>query len=245
MMCQTPVQTPREANGIALLDNPIWNALSGEHGHLALVRESARRYPPEIGPLAGIRDQSEPSYADLRTLTGPGGVVALFHQQAQQARHGWTALREALMCQMVCDAGPQPDERLLPAEVELRPLTAVDAPAMVALAALTEPGPFEPRTVELGSFFGIFRGEQLVAMAGQRTRVPGFIEVSAVCTHPSARGRGYARTLIGRVNEDIFRQDRIPYLHSLAANASAIAVYHSLGFRFRRELHLAILRSDG
>ena len=76
------------------------------------------------------------------------------------------------------------------APVAIRPLTLDDEPQMAALVALTEPGPWRPRTIELGDYFGVFDGDRLVAMAGERQRLPGFTEVSAVCTHPDARRRG-------------------------------------------------------
>jgi predicted GNAT family acetyltransferase len=134
--------------------------------------------------------------------------------------------------------------RLLPLEAEMRSLTAVDAPAMVELAQLTEPGPFQLRTIELGAFFGIFHGCSLMAMSGQRLSLPGFIEVSAVCTHPDARGRGYAPALMSTVMEDIRARGKTPILHSLSSNEPAIAVYRSLGFTLRRTFHLAILQND-
>jgi len=115
---------------------------------------------------------------------------------------------------------------------------------MVELAKLTEPGPFRKRTSELGAFFGIFENDRLLAMTGQRMHVPGFTEVSAVCTHPDARGRGYARTLIATVMRDILAQNRTPFLHVFAHNTSAIRVYEALGFTQRRVLHLAILKNE-
>jgi predicted GNAT family acetyltransferase len=120
---------------------------------------------------------------------------------------------------------------------------------MVELAHLTEPGPFRERTAELGTFFGIFDAERLLAMAGERTRVPalnesGLTEVSGVCTHPDARGRGYAHTLIARVHQQIRSRGDIPYLHSWSSNTSAIAVYQRLGYTFRRQFHLQAFRKD-
>jgi predicted GNAT family acetyltransferase len=96
----------------------------------------------------------------------------------------------------------------------------------------------------LGKFFGIFESGRLMAMAGQRMRVPGFIEVSAVCTHPDARGRGYAGILMSAVMEDIFQQGATPFLHAFADNYSAIRVYRRLGFIQRRTLQLAVLKDE-
>ena len=224
----------------SLLDNPIYNALGADQAGIAVTSGQARRFPIYIGPLAGIPDQSTRSYADLRQLAGDSHPVALFLADPPQIPSGWTVLREALMDQMVCrQASGRPQRE--PEGATIRQLTPADAPAMVALAKLTEPGPFHLRTIELGTFFGVFHGPSLVAMAGQRLSPPGFVEVSAVCTHPDARGRGYAPLLMSTVMDDIFARGKTPMLHSLASNEAAIAVYRRLGFTFQRNLNLAIL----
>ena len=225
------------------LDNPIWNSLLTEHSSLALSNRSARRYPAGIGPLSGISRQSEDNYEDLRTLAGPDGVVVLFCTEPPAPPPGWTLIRGGLLTQMICEE-PQPVPMELTRGEEFRPLTAADVPEMVALAELTEPGPFRDRTHELGPFFGIFEAGRLVAMAGERMHLPRFVEVSAVCTHPDARGRGYARMLISTVMDEIGRRGKTPFLHSYADNESAIRVYRTLGFRQRRTFELAVLRND-
>jgi ribosomal protein S18 acetylase RimI-like enzyme len=227
-----------------LLGNPIFHSLHTGHARLALVNGVARRFPTEIGPLSGIPDQTRESYDDLRRVAGPQGIVVLFLDQPPAPPTGWTLRRGGLLDQMVC-AGPlQRQKRLLPLEAEVRPLTKEDAPAMVELAKLTEPGPFYLRTLELGAFFGIFHGCRLMAMSGQRLSLPGHVEVSAVCTHPDARGRGYAPALMLTVMEHIVEQGKTPILHSRSTNAPAIAVYRSLGFTLSRNFHLAVLQND-
>jgi GNAT superfamily N-acetyltransferase len=128
----------------------------------------------------------------------------------------------------------------LPAGYSFRQLTPSDAPAMVALAELTEPGPFRLRTIELGNFYGIFHGDRLVAMAGKRMHLPGFTEVSGVCTHPDFRGRGYAGALIQIVLNEIEEAERTPFLHAWHDNP-AQRLYESLGFTRSNSLNLAIL----
>ena len=123
----------------------------------------------------------------------------------------------------------------------LRQLTPAEAPAMVALAELTEPGPFRLRTIELGNFYGIFHGNRLVSMAGKRMHIPGFVEVSGVCTHPAARGRGYARTLMQIVIGEIEQSGRTPFLHAWADNP-AVHLYQALGFSLTRRFDLAVLK---
>lgn len=226
------------------MDNPIWNALLTEHSSLALGNGLARRYPFDVGPLTGIKDQSEASYVALRKLAGPAGVVALFLDALPCPTPGWTFLREGLIDQMICLEGSTPEAAHPAPSAEIRRLTSADVPAMIELAELTEPGPFHRRTIDLGAFYGIFHADRLMAMSGQRLHLPQHVEVSAVCTHPEARGRGYARALMARVMEDIRHLGKTPILHVLSSNPTAIAVYESLGFTLRRKLHLAVLKND-
>ena len=115
---------------------------------------------------------------------------------------------------------------------------------MVELAELTEPGPFRLRTHELGNFYGVVENGRLLAMAGKRMHLPGYIEVSGVCTHPDARGRGYAGLLMSKVMEEVFADGRVPILHTFADNAPAIRVYDKLGFARRQTFHLAVLKRE-
>ena len=227
-----------------LLDDPIWNALNTTHAPFALGGALARRYPAEIGPLSGLADQSDAAYEELRTIAGPGGAVVLFLQQPPQPRAGWALLQDGPLSQMVCTASPAKAPVLLSDSATMRRLTAADAPAMLELATLTEPGPFRMRTHELGAFYGIFENGRLVSMAGQRMRVPGYVEVSAVCTHPEARGKGYARTLMLAVMDDIRSEGLTPFLHSWAFNHVAIRVYTDLGFVLRHSMYVAALRNE-
>ncbi|HET6205402.1 MAG TPA: hypothetical protein VFD98_01250, partial [Terracidiphilus sp.] len=150
------------------LDHPIWNSLHTEHSSLAISNKLARRYPPAIGPLSGIAAQSAAGYEALRELAGRGGVVVLFCTEAPAPTPGWTLIRGGVLSQMICvhPVNHVPDP--LTRGEELRLLTTEDVPAMVALAELTEPGPFRERTIELGVFYGIFEKGRLLAMAGQR-----------------------------------------------------------------------------
>ena len=233
---------PRSAGDLKVLDSPIWSALTNGHSHLALGNGLARRYPANIGPLSALSDQSDSAYSELRKLAEERPIVQ-FLADTWQARSGWSLVREGMMDQMLWTEEVRVRQELSPTAT-LRELTDEDSPAMVALARLTEPGPFEPRTHTLGRFFGIFDSDTLVAMTGQRLHMPGFTEVSAVCTHPSARGRGYSRVLIAQVMSDILNRKEHPMLHVFSANTSAIRVYRSLGFTLRRNLHLAVLKAE-
>ena len=187
--------------------------------------------------------QSEENYEALRALAGPGGVVVLFCTEAPAPPPEWAMIRGGVLTQMICEEPQTEAAAELVRGEKLRPLTAEDVPAMVELAELTEPGPFRERTIELGAFFGIFEAGRLLAMAGQRLHLPHHVEVSAVCTHPDARGRGYARLLIATVMEEIVQRGKTPFLHSFADNYTAIRVYENLGYRQRRTFELAVLQN--
>lgn len=239
----TESRTDNSGSNEDLLDNPIWNSLRTGHEAIALVQGEARRYPPSVGPLAGTPDQSNESYAGLSELAGPGGILALFFPDPPVLPAGWSLYRGGVLAQMVCRCPNLPDERLLQDGIVIRRLVVQDVPAMVELATLTEPGPFRERTIELGNFYGVLKGRQLLAMAGQRMRVPGFVEVSAVCTHPDARGLGYAGDLMSRVIGDITTEGSIPFLHAFATNP-ALRLYKKLGFTQRRTFELAVIKRE-
>jgi predicted GNAT family acetyltransferase len=110
-----------------------------------------------------------------------------------------------------------------------------DVPEMLDLVGRTRPGPFLPRTVELGSYLGIRRNGALVAMAGERMHPPGYTEISAVCTDPDARGSGLASRLMRAVAYGIRARGETPILHAASTNDTAIRLYEKLGFAVRRE----------
>lgn len=230
---------------LAPLDNPIWNSLQTEHRAVALGGELALRFPPAFGPLTGMAVPSVESYDAARALAGPGGIVALFFSDPPTPPSNWEFVLNGFLNQMIYTAPQAPEPIRLTPDATLRRLTHEDVPAMLALAKLAEPGPFAERTIELGAFFGIFHAGRLMAMAGQRLHLDHFIEVSAVCTHPEARGRGYARAVMTPAIADILKRGKIPFLHTLPDNRPAIHVYETLGFTLRRPLHLAVLRNNG
>ena len=226
------------------LDNPIWSALQTEHTRFALANGQAARYVPEIGPLSAPCQPSPAGFDALRALAAPSEPLVVFLMSPATAQPGWSLLRAEPLDQMILEQIRPPLPPQLDPSLTLRRLTSTDVPAMRKLAALTEPGPFRERTIELGCFWGIFDGETLLAMTGQRLCLPQFVEVSAVCTHPSARGRGFARVLVDVAMQAILRRGRTPFLHVLPGNEGAIRVYRSLGFVLRRDLHLGVYRKE-
>jgi len=222
-----------------ILDRPVWSSLATVHAAFAIGGDRARRFAPDIGPLAGARDDDPESLAALGTLVPADGTLLVLQVDPIVLPPGTVVTIDAPGVQMVLDklVDVAPDDRVVA-------LGDNDRAAMLELATLTKPGPFAARTSALGEFVGVKEGGQLIAMAGERMKQPGFTEVSGVCTHPSARGRGLARTLSAHVARRILARGETPYLHAYAANTAAIALYESLGFRLRTGVHVhAIARS--
>jgi len=217
------------------LDRPIWSALSTSQSEFAVGGELARRYAPDIGPLASARDDGASSLAALAELAA-GGPLILLQADPIALPDGVTIETAAAGVQMIA-------EHLAPAprDARIERLTREDWPAMLALAKLTKPGPFEIGTPKLGDFWGIKEGGALLAMAGERMRLAGHAEVSGVCSHPEARGRGYARALSAFVASRIVLRGERPFLHAYASNTPAIRLYESLGFRVRSPMHVAVI----
>lgn len=219
------------------LDNPIWHALSTVHASFAEGDELAKRYPIDVAPLAAMKEQTPSAYASLGQLLEKQDMAVLFLDAPPCPPQGWKFIRNFLMEQMVCTGLPDAPTTAN----EIQALRKEDVPQMLELAELTEPGPFRKRTIELGGYKGIRDANRLVAMTGQRVSVPGFTEVSAVCTHPDYRGRGYGNALVAAVAHAIFARGETPFLEVKQDNATALRLYERLGFRIRRTLHLAVL----
>ena len=225
-----------------LLDNPIWNSLATHHAHLAIGAQTghglARRYPSDIGPLSAVQELTSEAYADLAAIVPKDDVAVLFLENSVEIPAGWQLLRDGPLVQMVCPTVPDQPSLAEP----ILPLTSADVPEMMALAGLTEPGPFRDHTVNLGGFLGVRVDGRLAAMAGERLAPTGFAEVSAVCTHPDFRGRGYAQALVASVTRKIHAGGRTPFLTSFEANTGAVRIYYQVGFVHRRTFQLAVLK---
>ncbi|MEP7183322.1 MAG: GNAT family N-acetyltransferase [Betaproteobacteria bacterium] len=223
------------------LDNPVWSCLTTRHAHLAQGGDLARRYPADISSIAAVRDVSPANVAALESLVPVGDAVALGGAQVPSLPANWETLHEARMLQMIrSDRSPLPEDA-----GPIAALAAADVDEMLALVELTRPGPFRSRTVTLGTYVGIRDEGRLVAMAGERMWIGDHREVSAVCTHPDAQGRGYARSLMANVVNRMLRAGQTPFLHVESGNATAIAVYRRLGFIDRAEFALRYAQRAG
>jgi len=214
----------------ALLDNIMWNCLSGPHAKFAAGSGDVRRYAPGFSPIVGCRDPQRPDFAALTNYCSVGDSFYVDIWSGTPPAD-WQITREATMFKMVWDAA-MPSQDPAPDAALLRPEQAGEA---LELAKLTNPGPFGIRTPELGEYFGYFEDGRLIAMAGERLCVGDLHEVSGICTHPDYQGRGLAKKLTLKLVRRQMQRGKTPFLHVMSHNTSARALYEKLGFRNYRE----------
>jgi predicted GNAT family acetyltransferase len=208
------------------LDNPVWSCLATRHAHLAKGGRLALRYRPEFSPLAGIPAAAAENVEALRDLVGVGEDLSVAGAYVPEPLADWETQQRIRIAQMIRrETAPLPE-----GGAQISVLSAADVGDMLALVDLTHPGPFRVRTIELGTFVGIRRHGQLLAMAGERMWVGNYREVSGICTHPDAQRRGLARALMGHVINRMLSAGQTPFLHVDSSNERVIALYEALGF---------------
>lgn len=222
----------------AVLDNAAWHSLAGPHAHFAIGDDLVRRYPADVAPFVAVRTWDDPGVWDaLRELVGPGAEVGLSGYEGDLPV-GWESLGGIEGVQLVeTDAlRPRPDDEAIE-------LDADDAAEMMAIVERNQPGPFRPRTHELGRYIGIRREGRLVAMAGERLHPTGWTEISAVAVDADHRRQGLASRLVLDVAFHIQQRGDRALMHAAASNVGAIAAYERLGFTLRRYNRFASVRT--
>ncbi|NIJ67559.1 hypothetical protein FHR20_004545 [Sphingomonas leidyi] len=218
------------------LDNPAWAALCTSQKHLARGQGLALRYDQDYATFATAVGHNYEPLVMLGALVAATGPAIVIEKDPLPPVPGTMVRKHRMGVQMLAEA-PMPADP----DFAFEELGDADAAQMLALATLTEPGPFFARTHRLGRFIGVRREGRLIAMAGERMRTLGFAEVSGVCTHPDFRGLGLAGRLMRAVAARIVEQGDIPFLHAYADNASAIALYERLGYRHRIDVNVTVL----
>ncbi|MFJ6025489.1 GNAT family N-acetyltransferase [Brevundimonas sp. NPDC092305] len=207
------------------LDRAVWNALTTRQASLAIREGGVLRFDGDYALFAAATPEA--TYADWVALARTTGPVALF--EVDPVVPDGLVVTNRIDCQqMVCEALTAGGR-----EVDFEPLTDADGPEMLALATLTQPGPFFSKTHLLGPFIGLRHESRLIAMAGERLSLDGFSEVSGVCTHPDHRGKGYAGALMRVVTQRILERGDTAFLHARIAHDATIAFYETLGFKRR------------
>ena len=225
---------------LALLPNVVWHALAGPQARFAEGSATAKRYARGFSPIVGFPDPDRPDFDALAACCEVGEHVYVGGWSGPCPR-GWRSDEDSSAHQMVWEGGaPERDDAL-----DATRLGAANVPGMLALVAATKPGPFGPRTVELGDYWGVFDGGRLVAMAGERMEAGALREVSGVCTDPLWQGRGLARRLMLKLVREQLRRGQLPFLHVMRENAHAAGLYERMGFRRRGELAVRVVSRIG
>ncbi|HRQ64140.1 MAG TPA: GNAT family N-acetyltransferase [Xanthomonadaceae bacterium] len=219
------------------LDRPVWTSLTTYHAASATGGPLARRFVHDVNLFASACDDSDAALNALARLLAHGDQVYVLQVPEIAVPAQCAVVKSAPGVQMVATRSIAP----MASHEGIETLNEADVPEMLALARLTEPGPFLARTHTMGAFLGMRVGGRLVAMAGERMRFPGYTEVSGVCTHPDFRGHGMARRLSAAVAAAIEARGDRPFLHAWATNHAAIALYESLGFERRCAVNVAAL----
>jgi ribosomal protein S18 acetylase RimI-like enzyme len=221
-----------------LLSNPAYAALSGPHARFAEASGRALRYPADVAPFLGLpTEPAERDWRDAAELVPPGTQAAIIRGSVPIPQ-AWQRTRSFEVVQLIGEHVNGIDEP------EAISLGLPDVSEMLALVRETNPGPFLTRTVELGDYVGIRRGDQLLAMAGERLHLEGWTEISAVCTAPNHRRQGLASRVVNALIAGIERRSERAFMHVLATNTSAIRLYEALGFRPRRCLTITAMTPE-
>ena len=223
-----------------LLDNVIWHALSGAQLQYSCGSGDARRYAEGFSPIAAFADPESPRFDGLADHCRPGEQFYCAGWSGP-APAGWQVDADTTMYRMVWEAA-MPDRDFAADAIRLGPSHAQQA---LDLARLTHPGPFGPRTIELGEYFGYFDGPTLVAMAGERMQAGALREISGVCTHPGFRGRGFARRLMLKLVRRQMQRGETPFLHVMRDNDEARRLYERMGFRIYLECAVRVVARKG
>lgn len=219
------------------LENVVWRSLSGSQAALSAGTDRIRRFAKGYSPIVGYADPAKPDFQSLAPYCEAGEQLYCAYWRGPVPR-GWTVEVDASMCAMLWKGGRAPDEP----PVDAVRLTLEHVPQMQALAALTRPGPFAERTIEMGEFYGVLEDGKLLAMAGERMHSGNLREISGVCTQPEHQGRGFARRLTELVIRKQLARGEVPFLHVISTNHRAISLYQQVGFAVEREVPLRVIR---
>ena len=213
------------------LSNIVWHSLTGPQSNLSAGTASIRRFAPGLSQLIGAREREAPAFAALAPFCSPDEHFYVLGWRGPPSA-GWTVDVDAEVDQLFWPhAAPEAMD-----SSDIVRLDGAHIARMIALTELTHPGPFAERTIAFGAYSGILEGERLLAMAGERMHAGVLREISAVCTHPDAQGRGLARRLMNLLLRIQIGRGQTPFLHVMAENTHARALYERMGFRHHQRL---------
>lgn len=219
-----------------VLDNPVYYALATGNQNLTNGNTQIKYFGRQVAPFVGLKNISTESFQALYDILPDDGPFVFISVKETDIPAPWQVLATIPGYQMVCNGNVLPAD-----EINLVMLTDENIPQMLELTQLTNPGPFAQRTIDFGQYVGIFEGNKLAAMAGQRMNPLPYAEISAVCTHPDHTGKGYAKQLLAFHINRIKAEGNIPFLHVRSDNERAIKIYQSLGFEIRSKVYFYVI----
>jgi len=223
---------------IQLLDNPVWQALNSADSRFNPGDNIVGYFPEAVSPFAALPEWTPEMQSILYDRLPPNRSWSVVIKEPVEFAAEWELKFTTSLYQMIY-------HKLIPLSldnIDCRPLNSSDVPDMLALTELTKPGPFAERTIEFGNYHGIFDGDRLIAMAGERLHLNDYTEISAVCTHPDYAGKGYAAFLVSMIADQIIRQGKTPFLHVKWDNQRAIKMYERLGFVKRTDMYFGVFK---
>jgi len=223
-----------------LLDTPAWTSLTTRQAHFAKGSDKTLCYDRDVAKFAATTGAAPAALDELAGHLADDNDLMIFLQaESVSLPDNLTAHLDTEGVQMVWQSA-QPERAC---DHEIIALGPADIPEMLELTALTKPGPFGPRTIEMGDYWGIRIDGRLAAMSGERMNLSGFTEVSGVCCHPDFQGRGLATALSVYTANKIAARGDTPFLHAFAANEGAIRLYERLGFKLRRKMRVVMAKA--
>jgi ribosomal protein S18 acetylase RimI-like enzyme len=211
------------------LDNPVWNSLSESHEKFALDYNGTQFYDPDYCPFGGFLDfDSTLESAEKYSLLAENFFIV---GEKPKIADTLKIVKELVCLQMIIREKIQ-----ISYNNDIIKLTEEHKEELFDLVNLVQPGYFKTKTFLLGNYYGIFNDKKLVSIAGERMKMNNYTEVSAIVTHPEYTGNGYAKQLTSHVVNNIFNENKIPFLHVVETNLGAIKLYEKLGFVTRRKM---------
>jgi len=219
------------------LDNPIWYALKEIHKQYAIEFNGCKFYYPELSTFGAIG----PNGVSEKASDQYGQLTSLFYMVGGSPKTGLqTQIKKQITAnQMIL---------FTPFDIELtESITILDSDEqkkeLYDLVDFVQPGFIREKTVEMGTYFGIYKDNRLIAASGERMKLNAFTEVSSVVTHPNYNRKGYAKQLIKQTTDKIFAEKKIPILHVEENNVHGIKLYEHLGFITRRKIKFCLVET--